>query len=101
MTEQNKELFHEFVEFCKAQPEDKVIDHSSWRTCAVGEFIVHKGISNMEEPYGYWNNEDTSELIEILGVRGNKGEDTLSRRLEDSDLPETYGEFTKLLETYL
>jgi hypothetical protein len=42
---QDKQLFKEFVAFCQSQPKDKPIDHSSWKTCAVGDFAATKGLS--------------------------------------------------------
>jgi len=32
-----------FIQFCGWQPMDKVIDHSCWSTCAVGEYARYIG----------------------------------------------------------
>lgn len=41
---QDKQLFKEFVEFCESQDDYKLINHSTWKTCAVGEFALTKGV---------------------------------------------------------
>lgn len=70
MTEQNKELFIEFVNFCESQPEDKVIDHTYWSTCAVGEFAKHKGI-HIRDGYlasDFINQEECYFIESLFGV---------------------------------
>lgn len=89
MTEQNKELFIEFVNFCESQPEDKYIDHSTWDSCAVGEFAEYKGIDISD------GIDDSIFASEIFGSS------ELRSRVGNGFCPSIYGEFTKFLKQYL
>lgn len=108
MLEQNKELFLEFVAFCESQPEDKEIDHNNWASCAVGQFAESKGLKVAPVYYDITND---SELVPfenfITELQGEPINDTyclvhpLSKWLNKVSLPDTYGEFTKQLKTFL
>lgn len=89
MSEQNKELFKEFIEFCESQPEEDQIDHSRWGNCAVGQFASSLGITDLGGKF-------QDELL------GEYAESELHRRLDYiPGLPETYGGFTQFLKRYL
>ena len=90
MTEQNKDLFIEFVAFTESQPEDKLIDHDSWETCAVGDFAKDKGIDISK------GLDDTIFASTIFGS-GTE----LMNKVGNGFCPNTYGEFTKFLKQYL
>ena len=85
---QDKELFKEFVEFCERQPTNKGIDHSSWWSCAVGEFATHLGITDK-----YLSDRFTPKL---LGFNIE-----LYEKLNEPDGLATYGEFTNYIKTFL
>lgn len=87
---QDKELFKEFVAFCESQPDIKRICHTSgWWDCAVGDFASHKGVTDT-----YLGDKFVPELL------GSDNE--LYYTLDDpASCPTNYGDFTKLLKTYL
>ena len=92
MTEQNKELFIEFVNFCESQPADKKINHDSWNSCAVGEFFG----------WNDWKDINFGKIVSLLGQEGYSEEPcTLYAFLNTKMCPNTYGEFTKFLKQYL
>lgn len=94
MTEQNKELFIEFVNFCESQPEDKAIGYS-WEKCAIGAFMEHKHIDPEEIGYSQYTDE-------VLGPRSYENPlCTLRADIGDGIHPDNYGEFTKFLKQYL
>lgn len=86
----DKELFKEFVSFCDTQPTDKVLHHTSgWWDCAVGEFASHKGVTDT-----YLSDSFVPKLL------GSDNE--LYYTLDDpARCPNNYGDFTKLLKTFL
>jgi hypothetical protein len=90
---QDKALFEEFIRFCDSQPKDKEINHDLWCTCAVGEFLISKGIEMGEGSYTY----NTPEISLTIGASN----DGLWGRLDCRDCPNTYGEFTEFLKSYL
>jgi len=111
---QDKELSNQFITFCESQPEDKGIDHSSWRSCAVGEFTLSKfhQISPVED----YPLEDgcilhiEPEIRQILsGLFGDRfcedyeGNPVLSEIVELNEKTKlhTYGEFTKFLKQHI
>ena len=84
--QQDKEFFKQFVKFCGNQPEGNFIDHDMWRTCAVGDF--HRYIGQE----GYYINSFAEKLL---------GRGELFSKMNTSDCPNTYGEFTEFLKEYL
>lgn len=102
-------LFVEFVEFCKAQDPEKEIDHSNWKSCAVGEFAASKGVVF---PEGYLCGDTESEIharsfIENLsGLEYNElkelyEEDSLWFVLNDKWVsPRTYGKLVEFLSKF-
>lgn len=78
---QDMELFKQFVEFCDRQPKDRVIDHSTWDTCAYGDFV--------------------SEADELCYPYQLFGCDTLMDQVGNGNCPDTYGPFTEFLMQYL
>lgn len=112
MSVQNKELFQKFVEFCDAQPKDKEINHESWESCAVGDWVRFDGISlSPIVVTPFFDGGISPEVLEILPeltgwdeTLGDDWEDQYSpifKYLSALDLPSNYGEFTKQLKTYL
>lgn len=106
MAEQNKELFIEFVNYCESQPIEKRIDHSTWESCAVGEFARTKGI--LVGPV-FVDSDDYNLTFKnfIRDLQGEEINDTsklvnpVSKYLHRCNLPNNYGEFTKFLKQYL
>lgn len=86
---QDKPLFNQFIAFCESQPEDKKIDHSSWRSCAVGKFADSVGITD--------EYLSVSFVPELLGTYPAN----LYKKLDLGDCPNTYGEFTKFLKAFV
>lgn len=87
----NEQLFDEFIAFCDSQPKDKVIDHSCWSTCALGEFASYKNL--ILSSWSGW----FSFTKEVLG--DDELRDKVEKHGED-ECPSNYGEFTEFLKNY-
>lgn len=103
MTEQNKELFKEFVNFCDSQPKGKEIDHEYWNTCAVGEFARTKGL---RVPKGFIEQGSKGKFVSfiegLVGLEYDSIEDSrLGYAIVGNKPHNTYGEFTQFLKQYL
>lgn len=75
-----------FVEFVNAQDSDRKIDHESWGTCAVGEYL--ETVNTDITPHCFANDILDVEIMDALG----------------GDMPpsvDTYGELQEFLEEHL
>ncbi len=111
---QDKALFQEFVNFCDNQPKDKEIDHSSWESCAVGEFALSKfGVVSIEEDYLLDDGRTLHMEPEIHSILSCLFGERFCEEAKDNPLLDsiancggfnshhTYGEFTQFLKEYL
>jgi hypothetical protein len=103
----NEQLFNEFVQFCDSQPKDKVIDHSYWSSCAVGQFATSKGVS---VPNGYILPSDCNDFTgfveQLFGepykdVGENESNQLTYKIVWTDGIPKSYGRFTEFLKKYL
>ena len=91
----NEELFKQFVEFCESQPEDKVIDHSTWESCAVGDFLRYQGLEYIGSTL------DTPEIEQVIVTYEGWGGSNFRSAIGNGKCPSTYGKFSKWLRSYL
>lgn len=78
-----------FVEFCKAQPAERKIDHSGgWSDCAVGDYFKEV-LGKDQVDYGWARDNIPLEIY-----------DRLSNKEPASQYP-TYGDLVPFLESYL
>lgn len=94
----NKELFKEFVAFCEKQPEDKVINHRTWASCAVGDYARSLGA---DVPTYSQCRLDTHNcpVHNLIGI--DPGLELILGNPSAMGVPNTYGEFTEFLKSYL
>ena len=67
-----------FLEYVQAQPSDKPIDHSSWYTCATGEYLksIYFPVPQFM-PYWLETDGDSSHLGEFLDNWGRVWRDSV------------------------
>jgi hypothetical protein len=91
MPNQDISRFLQFVAFCDSQPIDKPINHYTWRTCAIGEFLESEG-RKLLQPIS----SNDHDLVAILGYEHSR----LSCQLGAGHCPDNYGEFTEWLKAW-
>ena len=84
-----------FVSFVHSQPEDRRIDHSSWDSCAVGDYARDMGIA--VDPDGcsrgmleFPDKVLTEDVMEVLN--------SPMRHEEDEDYIGTYGDLSSFIK---
>lgn len=88
-------MFEELVQFVAAQDAGREIDHSSWSTCVVGDFVeeVEYGTRRRAGSYIYrLFNSDEIDLEKVDYVYDMLNESN------DRDGPQTYGELVDVFK---
>lgn len=95
--------YEDFVGFVKNQPADRVINHASWESCAIGDFVAKEqdretdGFIDQTYTLSEIIDEANPELYEILNCHGEVWPDPIKDDQDEPKIIETYGD----LQAYL
>lgn len=85
-----------FKAYVASQPSDKPVNHSSWRLCAIGEFVRDTDPTNEEDPYLF---RATTMFKHVFGERAYDiiGDGGRGGFCSEPVPMETYGELSQWL----
>ncbi|UOL48598.1 hypothetical protein [Pseudomonas phage Astolliot] len=98
--------YESFVSFVMAQPADRVIDHTSWQSCAIGDYVASddqeqdretESFMDLTDSVGEILMETNPTLYEILNCHGEVWPDPIKDDDDEFKTIETYGD----LQAYL
>ena len=98
--------YESFVSFVMAQPADRVIDHTSWESCVIGDYAAKdepdqdretESFMDLTDSVGFVIEETNPTLYEILNCHGEVWPDPIKDDQDEYKTIETYGD----LQAYL
>lgn len=98
--------YESFVSFVMNQPADREIDHTSWQSCAIGDYVASddqeqdretESFMDLTDSVGFVIEEVNPTLYEILNCHGEVIDHTADDGEDEFKTIETYGD----LQAYL